>query len=301
MINYLICGLSVSSELLLPGHSIVETASAEVNVLRGQVPAPCSNEHTSTPYQFIGDSTVLFRAPGVVRFQIIDGKEILFELEAFGSDEQAVSFLLSTVIGIVLHQRQLMVLHASAVMVDGRALAICGPSGAGKSTLAAAICQAGGHFVSDDISVISGESVSGYSVRPDGRQHRLWADSIQQLSLAGRKTEVVRAGWDKFHVEPADNALPVAVPLKAVIVLCPASSPSPATLSRLSPADAVALLDRNVFRRQLAERMGRSAQLFAQIAGLIADVPVLRFERLADFARIQDDVRQVLNQLERCK
>lgn len=301
MINYLVCGLSVSSELLLPGHSIVDTCFAELHVKRGQVPVPCSNEHARIPYQFIGDSTVLFRASGIVRFQIIDGKEVLFELEERGSDEQAVSFLLSKVIGIVLHQRQFMALHASAVMMEGQALAICGPSGVGKSTLAAALCQAGGRFVSDDISVIHRECASGYSVRPDGRQHRLWADSIEQLSLAGRKTQVVRAGWDKFHVDPAGDALPVMAPLKAVLVLCPASRSLPATISRLSPADAVALLDRNIFRKQLAARMGRSAQLFAQIAGLIADVPVLRFDRLADFARIQDDVQLVLAQFERCK
>lgn len=42
-------------------------------------------------------------------------------------------------------------LHASAVEVDGRAIAFIGPSGRGKSTLAALLCAAGARAVTDDL------------------------------------------------------------------------------------------------------------------------------------------------------
>ena len=41
-------------------------------------------------------------------------------------------------------------LHASGVVLDGRAVLITGPSGAGKSSLAAALVRAGGQLLSDD-------------------------------------------------------------------------------------------------------------------------------------------------------
>jgi hypothetical protein len=44
----------------------------------------------------------------------------------------------------------LLALHASAVEVGGRALAVVGPSGAGKSTVAALLCTAGCRLVTDD-------------------------------------------------------------------------------------------------------------------------------------------------------
>jgi hypothetical protein len=43
-----------------------------------------------------------------------------------------------------------LMLHASAVEWQGRAVAIVGASGAGKSTLAALLCAAGAHVVADD-------------------------------------------------------------------------------------------------------------------------------------------------------
>lgn len=42
-------------------------------------------------------------------------------------------------------------LHASAVEVDGRAIAFIGPSGKGKTTLAGLLCGAGARAVSDDV------------------------------------------------------------------------------------------------------------------------------------------------------
>jgi hypothetical protein len=49
----------------------------------------------------------------------------------------------------VLHG--LEVFHASAVEIDGRAVAISGPSGLGKSTLALELCLGGAGFITDDV------------------------------------------------------------------------------------------------------------------------------------------------------
>jgi hypothetical protein len=59
-------------------------------------------------------------------------------------------FVGGSVLAHALTAEGLLVLHASAVEIDGRALAIVGPSGAGKSTLAALLCAAGARLVADD-------------------------------------------------------------------------------------------------------------------------------------------------------
>lgn len=56
-----------------------------------------------------------------------------------------------TVAAIVHGLRGATLLHASAVEVDGRALAFIGRSGQGKSTIAALLCAAGAPLITDDV------------------------------------------------------------------------------------------------------------------------------------------------------
>jgi len=68
-----------------------------------------------------------------------------------GRGEAMVPVLLSGhVLAVVLGLRGAAVLHASALELDGTAVAFCGPSGAGKSTAAALLCGAGARLVTDD-------------------------------------------------------------------------------------------------------------------------------------------------------
>jgi hypothetical protein len=60
-------------------------------------------------------------------------------------------FLEGNILAHALAADGFLALHASAVEVDGRALAIIGPSGMGKSTLAALLCAAGAALVADDV------------------------------------------------------------------------------------------------------------------------------------------------------
>ena len=64
--------------------------------------------------------------------------------------------------------RGLEVLHASAVEVDGGAVAFVGRSGAGKTSLALALCRRGAAFLSDDVLALErvGEELVGHPGTP---------------------------------------------------------------------------------------------------------------------------------------
>jgi hypothetical protein len=64
-------------------------------------------------------------------------------------------YLIAQVLPWAAVVRGLEVLHASAVEVGGRAIAITGPSQAGKSTVAAAWLAAGARLVADDVVAIT--------------------------------------------------------------------------------------------------------------------------------------------------
>ncbi len=294
---YLISGLSVISEIPLAGVATTTQSEPEpdVRVSRGCVPHELPQATLRGPNWMSEEEIFLLRIPGVARMLMRAGREIIVETESPSGETDAVPFLLATSFGVLLHQRGALTFHASAVAHEGRAIALCGPSGVGKSTLSAALCQAGCQFISDDISVISFES--GHPlVLPDSREHRLWADAIERLSMSARQGKAVRDAIKKYHVAPTCGG--AAMPLSAIIVLREAQfiGQEP-TLEALSIADAAALLRTNVYRSKLASRMGRDAGLFEQIARLLGHIRVLRLTRPQEIGKLDEVVALVLQQL----
>ncbi|WAH57644.1 hypothetical protein LZ023_32560 [Pseudomonas silvicola] len=300
MPDYLICGLAVRSEVELPGvvKAVAPVESADVFIRRAAVALPFEGDVGSGLNWHVEGANLLFRVPGIVRCQVTEGRLIQFAPEGDTCAAEAVPFLLSTGFGALLHQRELLVLHASAVAFNGHAVAICGPSGVGKSTLAAALCSAGGGFVCDDMAVVRFEADGTPAITPDGRQHRLWSDAVEHLALDDRRGQAVRATLRKYHVDPGVVAVPAKVPLKAIIVLREASLGMPPGLSRLTSADAAPLLRQDIFRRTAAARMGRDVPLFFQVAALLGQVRVFRFDRRNELGAMHENVRLVLDRLE---
>ncbi|HTC04061.1 MAG TPA: hypothetical protein VK749_11715, partial [Xanthobacteraceae bacterium] len=202
---YRIAGLSVSSEIELPGliASTVERLP-QVSIRRGAVPENLSDSRATGPTWQVADKQFLLRIPNVARFLLNDGREIVVAPETDESVADIPIFILGTVFGILLHQREQIVLHASAVRVNGRAVLFCGPSGAGKSTLAAALAQRGYPLVTDDVCTLSADGPGAPLVHPDGRQLKLWAHAIERLDLAQQRGERVRQSLEKFYVEPSE-------------------------------------------------------------------------------------------------
>lgn len=77
-----------------------------------------------------------------------DGLELLCEPDP--ANEDWASIVSSQALPLAATLRGFEVMHASGVVLDGKALLITGPAGAGKSSLAAALIRAGGRLLSDD-------------------------------------------------------------------------------------------------------------------------------------------------------
>jgi len=84
------------------------------------------------------------------------------------------------VLPLALSRAGKLVFHASAVEIDGEAVAFVGESGRGKSTLAASFATGGYRFLTDDGLVIEERPV-GYRVLPSHPSIRLWEDSQEAL------------------------------------------------------------------------------------------------------------------------
>lgn len=123
----------------------------------------------------------LMRFPQVADFHISrDGSHVSTRPAPGVETPSLYNVYLSQVLPMALSRRGRLVFHASAVEVDGCAIAFMGASGRGKSTLAAAFATAGFPFLTDDglfVEVANGAA----SVVPGHPSLRLWGDSGEAL------------------------------------------------------------------------------------------------------------------------
>jgi hypothetical protein len=149
---------------------------------------------------------------------VSDGELIEVFLNA-GTDQTLARLpLLGPVMGTLLRQRGNLVLHASSVAIDGRAVAFIGHKGFGKSTTAASL-QARGHpLVADDVLPVT---VNGSAtVWPGYPQLKLWPEAAK--AALGDGPERLQNLHDRVSKKgrTAQGAAPdVPLPLEAVYVL----------------------------------------------------------------------------------
>jgi len=288
--SYRVAGLAVASEIELPGAISVErTGAPAVTIRAAAVPAVLPGAaKKGTTWQIAADR-FLFQVPGVARFLLSGGREIQFETAAGVDARDVAIFLLGTVFGILLHQRGEIVLHASAVRVNDKAVLFCGASGAGKSTLAAALVQRGFPMVADDLCAVTFAEGGVPMVQPDGRHLKLWAQAIERLDLAERRGAPVRNKLQKFFVEPAAT-LAEPLPLGAVYALRESRPPQKPGIERPNVVDAALILRRNAYRPLMVNRMGQKADYFRAATAIANAAGIFHLTRALNFAAMPEVV-----------
>jgi hypothetical protein len=292
--HYVIGGLTVASELALPG-TIITTFSAQeaaVTVRYAEVPETLENVTAHGPNWQMDETRLLLKVPNVARYLISSGRDIAVQPEQGASEQDAAIFVLGTAFGILLHQRGVMVLHASAIAENGGAIAICGRSGAGKSTLAAALCRTDCRFVTDDVCAVGLDDRGRPMILPDGRQLKLWRDAIDRLGLAPQAGDAVRQSFEKYFVAPK-NPPASSTPLVAIYVLRELRPPRAAGIEALTLPDAMRLLQREAYRPGLLNKIGKKGDIFAKATTTLSHARTFTLTRQLGFEHLS----QTLNEL----
>lgn len=237
---------------------------------------------------------------GALRLHYTDGVE--FFIDGAGTEiwadwrpevltiDEVSSYLLGPVMGLALCLRGRICLHASGVVIDGRAVALVGPPGAGKSTTAAAFGAFGHGVLSDDIVTLT-DTGPKLLAHPGYPRLRLWPESLAALAELGTAVPALPAGWgqQRYHLDISreDYAFQTAaLPLAAVYVLAPRSTAERAPFVEPLPGNqALMALVANTFAGRLLDRAMRAREfdVFSRIA---TSLPVRRLTPHADVRRL---------------
>lgn len=283
--HYHLFGLHLESELDLPELRAVETSRhPDVRISLVALPPPNGR----------GDELVVdgnrasFFIDGVAQYEMRSGQVISVDPQP-GSDSRNIRlFLLGSAMGVLLHQRGHLPIHANAVEIDGQAIAFMGPSGAGKSTLAAAFHDCGHRVIADDVCAI-GFDREGFAVANAGIPRlRLWEDALTASGRAARDYVPSFSGDDryrKFDVPTAGTNVPLR--LSAIVELADGKK---SELTRLTGVDAVNALFANTYRGTFVTSAGDAKAHWQTCLRLVESVPIFRLHRPKIVAAIAEIV-----------
>jgi hypothetical protein len=142
------------------------------------------------------------RIEGVADFEVLGGQQISVWPAAGVVQKDIEIFLFGPVWATLCHQRGLLPLHASAILVDGHITAFAGRSGVGKSTVAAMMGSLAYELFADDMFTINFDQNSIPGAWPYLRRLKLRSDSIFQLALTSVEPVSERLDKEKYFVQP---------------------------------------------------------------------------------------------------
>lgn len=221
-----------------------------------------------------------------LHFQYSDGVDFFFDragesMWAFWPEhldlDYVLTYLAGPIFGYLLLVRGITCLHASAVAVGDKAVAVLGPQGAGKSTTAAAFALSRFPVLSDDIVAVT-EHDGQFMVQPAFLRLCLWPKSVEALYGSAEALPRLTESWEKQGLELGEGACRFQqrpLPLAAIYVLGERTSQNPhGTISPLAPRESLLRLLGNTYAGHLPN--DRREQEFDELARLVNRVPARR-------------------------
>lgn len=241
---------------------------------------------------------------GFIRMAYADG--VVFVMNGLGTQvwviiphdqtvEDVSACLLGPVMGVVLRLQGIVCLHASAVAVDGRAIALVGISGAGKSTTAAAFARLGYPVLTDDVLALT-DCIDHFLVRPAYPQVRLWPESVAGLFGSADALPRMMPGWDKRFLslqQPGYRFQSESLQLAGLYFLEPRGKSNHASaIEAVNPAEALMTLVSDSFATNFQDKPRRAVE-FDLLGRLVATIPLRRISAPDNLAEIDNLCRAI--------
>jgi hypothetical protein len=294
MMHYSAYGLTIGSDFSIPEF----VASADVPpdvVIRLERNEPAVGLTAQDGCVALGPEDATLAFGRAAAFHIRAGREIVVTPVPGAELSLVRLYLVGKVMATLLYQRGFLVLHASAVEIEGKAVAFMGTSGFGKSSLAASLYACGNTVIADDVVAV--DLGSGAVAIPAFPQLKLDPEMAHALGYQRDSLVPLHPLEPKRGLRVSDRFARVRSPLELIYLLGtdPARASAP-----LNPQEKLIELVRHSFPARLL-RSGGAIHL-RQCANLARLVPMLGFSRSPSrlqpeelAARVRRDLDDVRN------
>ena len=312
---YRIFDFSLASDIPLPELPETGDAGSEINIKRGQgdINPGKQPEWIHDWKDSVGEVCIRYgrsgndfqlRFPGIVDFLISSTGDTIQYFPVENVPEEMVRhMLLDQVIPRLASHKGRLVVHASAVVHDGKTIIFLGDTGSGKSTLAAGFCMQDYDILTDDCILLSPES-DGIMCIPCYAGIRLRNDSYKAVVNNDRHPGNIsyRADKQRLILHDTKTAQQIyAVPLAAVFVLNDETRPEQDDRISVVPVTgAIAAMDiiRQSFVLDVHDKKN-TGKMFAIATGIAnSGMQIYRLEYPRDFKmlyKVQEAILMTVN------
>ncbi|ASK63711.1 aldolase [Virgibacillus phasianinus] len=297
-IVYKAFGLSISSDIPLSElpQTNTEEKLADIFIRYANLSEIWSDLSEGNRYFVVKKDFVLFHIPDIAIFLIQKGKEILVSpIDGFKEDQIRL-YVLGTCMGALLMQREVLPLHGSALMIDGKAYAIVGNSGAGKSTLASVFLKRGYRLLSDDVIPVTLREDNLPIVTPAYPQQKLWIESLDQFGMDSRSFRPIFNRETKFAVPVPEQFATEPVPLAGVFELNKTDNDE-IEIHPIKNLGKLHTLFNHTYRNFLINRLGLLEWHFSTTASIVNQIILYQIKRPDSYFSANELADLILNKI----
>jgi hypothetical protein len=212
----------------------------------------------------------------VADFEIRGGRQIRIWPTAGAKQKDIEIFLFGPAWATLCHQRGVLPLHASAIVIKEGITALAGHSGAGKSTTAALLSSLGYELIADDILPVSFNQSSIPGAWPYLRRLKLHRDPIIQLAFTPTEIVSERLDKEKYFVHPKNTGDDKWRRLERLYLLENDVTDSRVPIERITGAEAVRALVDQTYHFDFILNTQRFSDHLAFCARLASKIPIYR-------------------------
>lgn len=259
-----------------------DTGAPSITIRYGDVPTELENPtgkgvlYQASAHQF------LLKLDGVARYLVRNGNEIVVQPAPGSLASDVRVFLLGSCLGALLHQRGVLVLHASGIGTEKGAFLFTGPSGIGKSTLLGELLRQGHKMLVDDVCAITPDAVgypSGYPVvQPAYPRTRVWADTARQLAVETEGLDRTRPEMEKFERQMPEQFWDQPAPLRRIYHLT-SNNKDELSLKPLPRVQTFGAVLHNTYRHVFLDGLEMRKPHFDLVSAVASQVGVTRVVR----------------------
>ena len=292
---YKVYGLNVISDIEIPQliqATIKDIDEIDVAIKLGKMPGKISGYKAKKRKNKYRNNIMWINIDNVAQYYIYKGREIVIEPYDESDINDIRVFLLGTIFGGLLTQRQILAIHGGSVDIDGNGIIITGDSGCGKSTLTSALVDIGYNMITDDVAAIRKSDKGKILIEPAYPQRKLCKDAIHNFGYDLNKFNKAYGQRDKLFIRIPDKFSYKPVKLKAIFEIC-ISDNNKVEIEEINGFEKIDIIRKNIYREEILNKVGMKEKYFNMLLNLSKDISIYRIKRPLKIFTLKEQIDEI--------